>query len=158
MAFAVFLGSNRDPGRGMLHPFSPYRVLRCFSPLPRRFKPFYGRCIRCILTSRTPFYGSPTCPTFHGFLTASRPINARFVRVRCGFKPLCNRFTGSLSGRVSRCSLFVRSLFVGVFLGVRSEFMGRDPREFAGSSRGQHQGAPVLNFATSLRARVYEAK
>lgn len=87
------------------------------------------------------FYGSPTFPTFHGFLTASRPICAASVRVH---------YLGTF--------LVVRSLFVGVFLGVRSGFMGRDPREFAGSSWGQHQGHQGLNFGRSLRARVYEAK
>ena len=86
-------------------------------------------------------------------------------RVPHGFTPdLCGFCAGSsrfvTASRVHQLGAFlvVRSLFVGVFLGVRSGFMGHDPREFAGSSWGQHQGAPVLNFATSLRARVYEAK
>ena len=85
----------------------------------------------------------------HGFLWLSDLSD--LSRVPHGFTPdLCGFGAGSLSGCVSRCSLFVRSLFVGVFLGVRSGFMGRDPREFAGSSRGQHQGAPGLVFGWSI--------
>ena len=54
--------------------------------------------------------------------------------------------------------LVVRSLFVGVFLGVRSGFMGRDPREFAGSSRGPASGRRAWFLGGLSRARVHEAK
>lgn len=71
----------------------------------------------------------------YGFLTASRPICAASVRVHQ---------LGAF--------LVVRPLFVGVFLGVHSGFMGRNPREFVGSSRGQHQGAG-LGFWAVYHAR-----
>ena len=151
----MFLGSNRDPGRGMLHPFSPYRVLRCFlaasSPLHAFFK-------------GVGFVGFwPAAPLFMALrpvrpFTGSSRLHARLTPNLCGFGAGSNRFVTASRVHQLGAFLVVRSLFVGVFLGVRSGFMGHDPREFAGSSWGQHQGAPVLNFATSLRARVYEAK
>ena len=167
MAFAVFLGSNRDPGRGG----------GCSTP-------FCGRCIRCILASCTTFRRIEFYGVSRRFLAASSPLfmGVKFVRFwplhgflwvsdlsdlsrvpgftpdLCGFGAGSNRFVTASRVHQLGAFLVVRSLFVGVFLGVRSGFMGRDPREFAGSSRGPASGRRAWFLGGLSRARVNKAK
>ena len=76
----------------MLHPLSPYRVLRCFSPLPRRF---------LWLSDLSDLSRVP-----HGFTPDL-----------CGFGAGSNRFVTASRVHQLGAFLVVRSLFVGVFLG-----------------------------------------
>ena len=139
MAFAVFLGSNRDPGRGMLHPFLWALYSLHFGQL-HPFSPY--RVLRCFLAASSPL---------QAFLWASHSLHfdqlhpllwlsdlSDLSRVPHGFTPdLCGFGAGSLSGRVSRCSLFVRWCFSRGSLGVHG---------------GQHRGAGVGFWA------VYHAR
>lgn len=142
MAFAVFLGSNRDPGRGMLHPFLWALYSLHFGQL-HPFSPY--RVLRCFLAASSPLFMGVKFVRFwplHGFLWLSDLSD--LSRVPHGFTPdLCGFGAGSLSGRVSRCSLFVRWCFSRGSLGVHGASI-RAPRGW---------------FLGGLsRARVHEAK
>lgn len=135
MAFAVFLGSNRDPGRGMLHPFSPYRVLRCFLAASSPLQAFF---------MGVGFVGFWP---LHGFLWVSdlsdlSRVPHGFTPDLCGFGAGSNRFVTASRVHQLGAFLVVRSLFALCSLVF---FSG-----FARGSRGQHQGAPGLVFRSHI--------
>ena len=128
----------------------------CSSPVQPLF---YGCCICCIFAASSPLFMGVKFVRFwplHGFLWVSDLSDLSrvpgFTPDLCGFGAGSNRFVTASRVHQLGAFLVVRSLFGGVFLGVRSGFMGRDPREFAGSSRGQHQGAG-LGFWAVYHAR-----
>ena len=142
----MFLGSNSDPGRGMLHPFC-------------------GRCIRCILAScttfrRIEFYGVSRrfLAAFmgvkfvrfwplHGFLWVSdlsdlSRVPHGFTPDLCGFGAGSNRF--ATASRVHQLGAFlvVRSLFALCSLVFFSGFARGSWGAILGSSPGVH-GASI---------------
>ena len=85
------------------------------------------------------FYG---CPTFHGFLTASRPICAASVRVQTALKPLHGFTSWARFSLFALCSPFVRWCFSRGSLGVHGARSSGVRREFMGPASGR----PGLGF------------
>jgi len=102
----------------------------------------------------------------HGFLWVSdlsdlsdlSRVPHGFTPDLCGFGAGSNRFVTASRVHYLGAFLVVRSLFALCSLVFFSGFMGRDPREFAGSSRGPASGRRAWFLGGLSRARVHEAK
>lgn len=159
MAFAVFLGSNRDPGRGMLHPFLWALYSLHFGQL-HPFSPY--RVLRCFLAASSPLFMGVKFVRFwplHGFLWLSdlsdlSRVPHGFTPDLCGFGAGSNRFVTASRVHQLGAFLVVRSLFALCSLVFFSGFARGSWGAILGSSPGvhggQHQGAPGLVFGRSI--------